>query len=77
MDRSLAEHGLGRRPAEAPLEHLSRVLADAGIPAAPAARLVELFERARFSSRPVDDDMRAEALAHLEAVRDHLAAVAV
>lgn len=73
MDAGLAEYGLGRQPAEAPLEHLARVLRDAGIPAGPAHRLVDLFERARFSSRPVDAAMRDEALAHLEAVRDHLA----
>lgn len=73
MDAHLAEHGFGRRPSEAPLEHLARVLDDAGIPPAPSGRLVELFERARFSSHPVDRAMRDEALAHLETVRDHLA----
>jgi hypothetical protein len=72
MDLTLAEHGLGRRPAEAPLEHLARVLREAGIPPVAGRRLVDLFERARFSSHPVDAAMRDEALAHLEAVRDHL-----
>lgn len=68
MDATLVELGLGRRASEAPLEHLARVLDDAGIPPGSAHRLVELFERARFSSRPVDASMRAEALAHLEAI---------
>jgi hypothetical protein len=69
MERGLAAAGMPRRVGETPLEHTTRALLDAHVPAAPVATLAALFERARFSHHPIDQAMRAEALAALEAVR--------
>ena len=43
---------------------------------APAARLTELFERARFSPHPVGEDLREEAIGALETLRTELEAPA-
>jgi hypothetical protein len=76
MERTLAVHGLPRRPAEAPLEFLGRVLSHLRVPAAAALDLTSLFERAKFSLHPVDAAMKDEAIAALSAVRDDLRAAA-
>jgi hypothetical protein len=70
----LREHGLPRRPAEAPLEYLDRVLRDLGARAGAVDRLTELFERAAFSQHAVGTDMRDEAVAVFHGLRDELAA---
>jgi hypothetical protein len=69
MERGLAAAGLPRGIGETPLEHTTRALLDAHVPAAPVATLAALFERARFSHHPIDEAMRAEALAALGMVR--------
>jgi hypothetical protein len=70
MERAFARAGRGRRPAEAPLEFLRRVL----MAVAPAAggRLTELFERAAFSVEPMGVVERERAVAALEALRGAL-----
>jgi hypothetical protein len=70
----LREHGLPRRPAEAPLEYLDRVLRELGARAGAVDRLTELFERAAFSQHAVGTDMRDEAVAVFHGLRDELAA---
>ena len=67
MERALARVGRGRRPAEAPLEFLRRVL----VSVAPAAggSLTDLFERAAFSLEPMGAAERERAIAALEALR--------
>jgi hypothetical protein len=72
MEAVLGAGGLPRRAAEAPLEYLARVVLEAGVPAAAAARLTKLFEWARFSQHPVDAGMKADALESLRAVRSAL-----
>ncbi|MBO0829055.1 MAG: DUF4129 domain-containing protein [Streptosporangiales bacterium] len=55
MERNLAEAGVERSPAQTPEELLSRARGRDVVTSDRAARtLVELFGRARFSSRPVD-----------------------
>ena len=76
MERVLGAHGHARRPAEAPLESLGRVLRERDVRATAAHALTELFERAKFSRHEIDAAMRAEAVASLEAVRDDLRAAA-
>ena len=76
METVLGEHGHARRPHEAPLEYLARVLRELDVRAEAAHALTELFERARFSNHEIDAAMRAEAVASLEAVRDDLRAAA-
>lgn len=72
LERALAAYGLPRRPAEAPLEYLERMLESAEVTPAAGRRLTVLFERARFSQHEVGPEMKDEAIAALETVRDDL-----
>jgi hypothetical protein len=72
MEQRLAEVGLARRPSEAPLEYLARVLDHLQVSGEAAHRLTELFERAGFGTSSVTPQVRDEALAALEAVGDEL-----
>jgi hypothetical protein len=74
MERTFGAHGLPRRPFEAPLEYLERILAFVEASAHSARRLTQLFERARFSEHDVDPQMRDEAIEALIALREELAA---
>ncbi len=76
MEAALATVGLARRPSDAPREYLARLEAGLGGGRAPAARLTELFERARFSPHPVGEDLRREAIGALESLRAELEAPA-
>jgi hypothetical protein len=76
METALASVGLARRPSDAPREYLARLEAGLGGGRGPAARLTELFERARFSPHPVGEDSRAEAIGALETLRMELEAPA-
>lgn len=73
MERALGRTGIPREPSETAQEFLRRALAHLGAGAAPAARLTDLFELARFSTHPVDRAMRADAAAALRTVRDDIA----
>jgi len=68
----LATAGAGRRPQEAPHEHLDRVLGPLGVRPEPLHELAERFVRARFSPHPVEEDDRRAALTLLEAARADL-----
>jgi Domain of unknown function (DUF4129) len=74
LERVLAAHRLPRRPAEAPLEYLARMLDDLSVTPEAARRLTDLFERAKFSQHAVAIEMKEEAIAALETVRDDLLA---
>ncbi len=74
MERALAAAGVPRRPAEAPLEYLERVLLSLDASAGAVRRLTDLFEWARFSHHEPDPSMRDEAVGALIAVRDELRA---
>jgi hypothetical protein len=76
MEAALASVGLARRPSDAPREYLARLEAGLGGGRAPAARLTQLFERARFSPHPVGEDSRTEAIGALETLRMELEAPA-
>jgi hypothetical protein len=76
MEAALASVGLARRPSDAPREYLARLEAELGGGRAPAARLTELFERARFSPHPVGEETRSEAIGALETLRAELEAPA-
>jgi hypothetical protein len=76
MEAAFASVGLARRPSDAPREYLARLEAGLGGGRAPAARLTELFERARFSPHPVGEDTRSEAIGALETLRAELEAPA-
>jgi hypothetical protein len=73
MEDVLAEHGLGRRPAETPYEYLARVLTDLRASERSARRLTELFEWAKFSTHAVSEHMRADAIGCLTRLRAEVA----
>lgn len=72
-----ARYGPERRGSETPTEYLHRILAVTAACAAPASSLTGLFERARYSQRPVDESMRSAAIAALGALRNAFPAGAV
>jgi hypothetical protein len=72
MEQALAGAGHGRRPFEAPLEYLTRALAAVRLSRQAASRLTGLFQRARFSEHAVGQEMKAEAIEALVAVRGEL-----
>jgi hypothetical protein len=74
MERVLARHGLDRRPAEAPLEYLSRVLRTLHVRENAVQSLTRLFEYAKFSGHDIQATMKEEAIAALIAVREDLQA---
>jgi hypothetical protein len=76
MERTLGRHGLPRRPFEAPLEYLARVLHELRVRSGAVLALTELFERAKFSRHEIDAEMKDEAIGALIAVRDDLRAEA-
>jgi len=74
LEHVLATHGVARRPSEAPLEYLGRMLAALAVRDRAARALTELFERAKFSQHAVGPEMKDDAIAALETVRDDLLA---
>jgi hypothetical protein len=74
LERVLAAHGLPRKPAEAPLEYLGRMLAELSVSDRAARALTDLFERAKFSQHAVGADMKDAAIEALQTVRDDLLA---
>jgi hypothetical protein len=76
MERILGAHGVARRPSEAPLEYLARVLRGLAVGAGSTLDLAALFERAKFSPHAVDAEMKDDAIAALASVRDDLRAAA-
>jgi hypothetical protein len=68
----LGAAGLPKRAEEAPLEHLRRSLETLQVPSAPLERLTELFVHARFSTHPMHEGHRLDALDALRAALGHL-----
>lgn len=69
MERSLSRAGLGRRPFEAPIEYLRRVLAASTSASEEVRTITHLFQLAKFSRHAVDETMRHKTLTALERVR--------
>lgn len=74
FERALGAGGLPPHAGEAPHEYLTRALGNLELAVDPAAlrAFTDLFEWARYSTNPVTEAMREEALATLRAVRDSL-----
>jgi hypothetical protein len=72
LERVLANHGVARRPSEAPLEYLARILASLQVGDEAVATLTHLFERAKFSQHAVGPEMKEQAISALVTVRDEL-----
>jgi hypothetical protein len=73
MEESLGEIELSRAPDETPTEFTARVLRVLGASAAAASDLTGLFEIARFSAHPMDEDDRRRAIASLRRVEAEVA----
>ena len=73
MEESLGAIELSRAPDETPTEFTARVLRVLGASAAAASDLTGLFEIARFSDHPMDDDDRRRAIASVRRVEAEVA----
>jgi len=73
MEESLGEIELSRAPDETPTEFTGRVLRVLGASAAAASDLTGLFEIARFSDHPMDEDDRRRAIASVRRVESEVA----
>lgn len=74
MERALDAHGLPRRPADAPLEYLARILRELEVRESAVGTLTRLFEYAKFSRHEIGTEMKDEAIAALVTVRADLVA---
>ena len=72
MERTLARHGLARHRSEAPAEYLGKILRGLRVRESAVVTLTRLFEYAKFSRHPIDDEMKEEAIEALIAIRDDL-----
>jgi hypothetical protein len=73
MEESLGEIELSRAPDETPTEFTTRVLRVLGASAAAASDLTGLFEVARFSDHPMDEEDRRRAIASVRRVEGEVA----
>jgi hypothetical protein len=73
MEESLGEIELSRAPDETPTEFTVRVLRVLGASAAAASDLTGLFEIARFSDHPMDEDDRRRAISSVRRVEAEVA----
>jgi hypothetical protein len=73
MEESLGEIELSRAPDETPTEFTARVLRVLGASVAAASDLTGLFEIARFSDHPMDEDDRRGAIASVRRVEAEVA----
>ena len=73
MEESLGEIELSRAPDETPTEFTARVLRVLGVSAAAASDLTGLFEIARFSDHPMDEDDRRRAITSVRRVEAEVA----
>jgi hypothetical protein len=64
--------GVDRRLSDTPNELLARLLHDHRVEPGSARQLTELFERAKFSERPVDETTRRDAIEALRRIRSEL-----
>jgi hypothetical protein len=76
LERAFAGNGLPRTRSETAQEYVRRALAALEVHAAPAGRLAALFEVAKFSDHEVDAEMKEQAIAALQDVREDLRRVA-
>jgi hypothetical protein len=66
MERLMARDGMARGAHEAPMEYLGRVTLQGHHGVAAVHRITALFQRARFSGRPIDEEMRGRAIDAVE-----------
>ena len=69
MEKTFAAYGVPREEHETPVEYVSRVLDSLRVSSHAVRRLVQLFERAKFSPHEVGPSMKDDAIAALAGLR--------
>jgi hypothetical protein len=72
MEKIFAAYGVPREEHETPLEYVTRALDSLRVSAYAVRRLVQLFERAKFSTHEIDSAMKDEAIEVLGGLREQL-----
>lgn len=72
LEHLLEDHGVPAYRHLTPQEFMSTALQGMNLPIDAFASLVELFEKARYSLHPLNDDAREAAITHLETLKSHL-----
>ena len=72
MEQALTAAGLPRRPAETPREYVVHALTSLELRVEPPRTLTTIYERAKFSVRPIDVAMRDQAIDALVAMQHEL-----
>jgi len=69
FDRALVASGRARRPEESARELAERLAGSLDLPVAALVELTDLFERARYAPRPLDEGARDRAIAAVTSLR--------
>jgi hypothetical protein len=72
LEQAAGEAGTPRRASDAPADYVLRLLAVHQVSRSVLDRLAAVYRQARYSSGPVDESMRREAVAALEHLRAEL-----
>jgi uncharacterized protein DUF4129 len=72
MEKTFAAYGVPREAHEAPLEYVARVLDSLRVSSFAVRRLVQLFERAKFSPHEIGPAMKDDAIEALAGLRAEL-----
>jgi hypothetical protein len=72
MEQTFAAYGVPREEHETPLEYVARVLDSLRVSSFAVRRLVQLFERAKFSPHTIETSMKDDAIEALAGLRSEL-----
>jgi hypothetical protein len=72
LEQAAADAGTARRPSDAPADYVLRLLTGHQVSRSVLDGLAAVYRQARYSSGPVDDSMRRDAVAALEHLRAEL-----
>jgi hypothetical protein len=72
MEKTFAAYGVPRQEHETPVEYMGRVLDSLRVSSYAVRRLVQLFERAKFSPHDVGPSMKDDAIEALAGLRSEL-----
>jgi hypothetical protein len=72
MEKTFAAYGVPREEHETPVEYMGRVLDSLRVSSYAVRRLVQLFERAKFSPHEVGPPMKDDAIEALAGLRSEL-----
>jgi hypothetical protein len=72
MEKTFAAYGVPREEHETPVEYMGRVLDSLRVSSYAVRRLVQLFERAKFSPHDVGPSMKDDAIEALAGLRSEL-----